>query len=213
MVFPIRMMAITFVVWCIYCIFLVTSTLYPKCSLGNILLTLAIYPPLLAMSIYGVYVAQQIQIARPSTVLTGDINFKKFNIVPPIAVFFVGIICSLLGIGGSEITNPLLLYLHVLPQVSAGTVSMLSFWSTFATVIHDGAEKKVDYDVAWRLLIIGFCAGVFGRLFGVWFATKFGRPSILVFILVVVLVCTCAFYVYELSAYQVGFQLNNYCLQ
>lgn len=50
---------------------------------------------------------------------SGDIMFKDISVIPPIVAFIIGVLCSLLGIGGGELMGPLLLILKVIPQVLA----------------------------------------------------------------------------------------------
>lgn len=54
----------------------------------------------------------------------GDISFKEVGAAPPMLAFAIGILCSLLGIGGGELMGPLLLHLKVLPQVTKNSSPM-----------------------------------------------------------------------------------------
>lgn len=210
-VWPWHTIATTLAAWLIYVVLVVAMVTFSNCAGGHIGLFVAIYPVLLTASAYGVHKAAQRQKSHPEEVLDGDFNFADFNIVAPLSVFTVGIICSLLGIGGSELTSPLFLTLGVLPQVSAGTVSMLSFLNTVAVVIQKSLLGEVDYDVAAILCLVGLLGGSSGRYFGIWFADVTGRASALIFILVLVLACTCIYYVEELATGSNTFDIKSYC--
>ena len=56
--------------------------------------------------------------------MVGDISFKEVGAAPPMLAFAIGILCSLLGIGGGELMGPLLLHLKVLPQVTKNSSPM-----------------------------------------------------------------------------------------
>ena len=197
--------------WVIYVILLVTMNSFHNCTTGNTVTLIAIYPWLIISLLYGVYRIRVEQAANPVEILLGDIRFQTFDIKPPVLVFLVGIICSLLGIGGSELIGPLLLSMGVLPQVSAATTSFLSFFTTLAILINDGAKGSLDYNVGGILLPIGFCSGFVGRHAGVWFADVYKRPSYLVFALMAVLILSLIFYVSELSAGVDPLEVSNFC--
>ena len=91
--YPWNTIGVMLLMWIVYCIFLVLSTIRPVCSVVNVAMSLALYPTLILTVVYGVYVAIQKQVNEPSSILVGDIKFMHFDILPPIAVFFVGIIC------------------------------------------------------------------------------------------------------------------------
>jgi uncharacterized membrane protein YfcA len=44
-------------------------------------------------------------------------SFVQVSGLPPLLTFVIGIICSLLGIGGGELMGPLMLQMGLLPQV------------------------------------------------------------------------------------------------
>ena len=48
----------------------------------------------------------------------------------------IGVLSSLLGIGGGELMGPLMLHLKVLATVSPATTSMMSFLNTSSSIVH-----------------------------------------------------------------------------
>jgi uncharacterized membrane protein YfcA len=209
--YPWDTIGILVLVWSIYVALLVANGVFDICSLGNTATFLAVYPPLFAGSIYGIYKAAAEQKGNPVSVLIGDIKFDQFDVKPACLVFVVGVLCSLLGIGGGELVGPLLLTLGVIPQVSSATTSFMSFFNTFSILISKGSQDEIDYNVAGFLVAIGFCAGFVGRTAGLWFAEKYKKPSVLVFALVAVLVLSCIFYVFELSSGGFDTTVTNLC--
>jgi hypothetical protein len=199
-VYPWDTLGVIVLVWSVYVALMVTNTIFGQCSLGSAATLIAVYPPLVAGSVYGVYKAAAEQKNSPVTVLIGDLKFDDFDLKPTIFVFIVGILSSLLGIGGGELVGPLLLYLGVIPQVSSATTSILGFFNTFSILIREGAQADIDFQIGGILVAIGFCAGLLGRSCGLWFAETYKRPSILIFCLVAILLLSCIFYIYSLSA-------------
>lgn len=197
--------------WMVYVALLVTMNSFHNCSIGNTVTLIAIYPWLIIAIFYGVFIIRANQASDPAQVLVGDVSFNYFDIKPPALVFLVGIICSLLGIGGSELIGPLLLSMGVLPQVSAATTSFLSFFTTLAILVDDAAKGTIDYNVGGILLPIGFCAGFVGRNAGVWFADVYKRPSYLIFALMLVLILSLIFYIARLSAGVDPLEVSNFC--
>ena len=49
----------------------------------------------------------------PTQFLSGDINWAEFSLVLPLLALSVGILSSLLGVGGGELMGPLMLHLKV----------------------------------------------------------------------------------------------------
>ena len=89
---------------------------------------------------------------------TDNKNFLKYGI----ASGFVGIISSLVGIGGSVIMNPIMINLELLPEVVVATSSVSSFFSSLVATIQYIFDEKLE----WVLLGL-FFAGSFGALTGV----------------------------------------------
>lgn len=54
----------------------------------------------------------------------GDV-IHQVSGIPPFFTFLIGIICSLLGIGGGELMGPLMLQMGLLPQVGIGFIMSL----------------------------------------------------------------------------------------
>eukprot|EP01035_Chromulina_nebulosa_P017316 gene17316-22857_t len=119
----------------------------------------AIYPPLGLVVYYGTrYVAEQ-QKKFPEFVVAGDIDFSTMGFIPAICAFIIGILCSLLGIGGGELMGPLLLQLKVIPQVSSATTSLMSLFNSSSNVLHYAIIGEIPYILAVSVFAIGILGG------------------------------------------------------
>lgn len=105
MILPYRILFVLAAAWFTYAIINVSMYVATKkCSPGYFVLLVIVYPPLLVAVVWAVKYIAKVQLENPTTVLTGDLDFAKISYIPAILAFIVGIICSLLGIGGGEVT-------------------------------------------------------------------------------------------------------------
>ena len=146
--------------WCVYAALLVTTQVaVTTCSVGYILTLLSIYPLIVGLIAWGVSFASQRQRDDPASILPGDINFKDITFVPPVMAFLIGIMCSLLGIGGGELMGPLLLSYQVIPPVSTATTSMMSLATASSNILHYAILNDIDYSWAAGMFVTGLCGG------------------------------------------------------
>jgi hypothetical protein len=127
-----------------------------------------------------------------------------------IAVVFIGIICGLLGIGGGELLSPLMLGMHLLPQVTSATSAMLSFLNTLSEVLGVLA-KGVHSPMLGIYFCMGFFGGLTGRQAGLYISNTYGRSSFIIFALVGVLYLSCVYYIKELSTKNLDRSIGKYC--
>jgi hypothetical protein len=101
---PKLILLVLFSVWITYAAIYISSvTAVPNCSTPYYILISITYPILIITIIWGIrHIAYQQQ-NRIIEVLRGDIDFSKMTFVPPVGAFVIGILCSLLGIGGGEL--------------------------------------------------------------------------------------------------------------
>lgn len=151
--------------WFVYAALLVTTQVaVSTCSVGYILTLLSIYPLICCLIAWGVSYAAKRQREHPSSVLSGDISFKDISFVPPLLAFLIGIMCSLLGIGGGELMGPLLLSYQVISPVSTATTSMMSLATASSNILHYGILNEIDYRWAVGLFVAGLCGGGYNAL-------------------------------------------------
>ncbi len=105
-------------IWIVYVVFyIIMKNFVSSCSAGYFITLGLLYIPLILTIWWSVRHISGRQRNNPESILTGDIIFKDISVIPPIIAFIIGILCSLLGIGGGELMGPLLLILKVIPQV------------------------------------------------------------------------------------------------
>ena len=118
--------------------------------------------------------------------------------IPSIFAFLIGVMCSLLGIGGGELMGPLMLTLGVLPQVSSATTSAMSMASSCMNLIHYFLADMLDPRWFAYLFISGAIGGISGRQLAMWVNITYARPSITVYLLSSVLFFSVCLMVYRL---------------
>jgi uncharacterized membrane protein YfcA len=182
-----------------------------KCSLQYYLILGLAYIPILGVAMYGLRYVSRNQRIHPQTLLIGDINFRESSIFITLIPFFIGILCSLLGIGGGELMGPYLLSLRIIPIVSTATTSMMTFFTATSSLIHYGIEGKIPLNWGLYLFFIGFLAGLIGRTFTISITKSLGRPSIFVFMLVLFLIASIGLLLYHVTQASFNLDLNYWC--
>jgi uncharacterized membrane protein YfcA len=122
---------------------LILEYVITKCSLTYYVTILSIYPPLLLFIYWSTnYIKIRQQTKSFYSRVKGDIDMEKQSVVLVFLIFCVGILSTLLGIGGGELMGPLFLTYHLLPMVSTATTSMMSLLNTANNIIHYGIAGK-----------------------------------------------------------------------
>ncbi len=138
-------------------------------------------------------------------------NFRSDSYTLAGVACLIGVICTLLGVGGGELYGPLMLTYGVMPQVSSGTTSMMSFLNTVPSIIRYAVLGTINYKVGAILFVIGLLGGYIGRHTGLYIASAYGRPSVIIFALAGVLTLSASYYVYQLSTAEFDSELSSYC--
>ena len=118
------------------------------------------------------------------------------SILPPLFISFViGILASLMGVGGGFILVPAMIYLlGMSTQVVIGTSLMqILFVSITSTVMHAYVNQTVDIILSCLLLI----GGVFGVQMGALIVQKISG-EVLRMLLGIIIICLCLFLMSEL---------------
>jgi len=129
-------------------------------------------------------------------------RFKRSRLyisaIPPLAIgFLVGLLASMMGVGGGFIMVPAMIYILRMPtNVVIGTsLFQILFVTAFVTVLHAVANQTVDMVLAFFLLI--------GSVVGVQFGAQVGaklRSEQLRALLAILVLLVCARLVYGLVA-------------
>jgi uncharacterized membrane protein YfcA len=131
---------------------------------------------------------------------------------PPLLAFGIGILSSLLGIGGGELMGPLLLSLNVLPQVSAASTSMMSLLNSSSNIVHYAIIGEIDIEWFFITFFIGVVGGITGRMWALYMTKTFGRISVMVFCLATVLFISFWLLVFHLATENPNFSIfTQYC--
>ncbi len=138
-------------IWALYCgLYVIMKYTTEDCTMRYWFEMGSIYPILIGTVVYTINYLRYYQHNLPPAgmatssssamvslrILQGDIDFAKASWAIPICGFIVGILTSLLGIGGGELLGPLFLAYHMLPQVSTATTSMMSLLNSANNIVH-----------------------------------------------------------------------------
>lgn len=199
-------------VWICYAALYVSMQLtVTVCSTPYFVLLCATYVPLVATVLWGVnYIANE-QKEDSFSVLEGDIDFTQISYLAPCMAFVIGILCSLLGIGGGELMGPLLLSLKVTPQVTSATTSLMSLLSSSSNVLHYAIRGDIDWRWGITTFSVGLLGGFSGRNFALYLVKKYKRASITTFMLVIVLFISIWLLVYHILADDRDFDMHSFC--
>ena len=111
--------------------------------------------------------------------------------------FFVGLLGSLLGIGGGIIVGPLFLKMKLDPTVSSYTSAFLAFFTAVSSSIQYAIWGQLVYDYSGLAIIFGIFGGLIG-IYGILrYVRKYSKQSIIVLTLVFVLVLSCVSMIYS----------------
>ena len=99
----------------------------------------------------------------------------------------------------------------VIPQVSSATTSMNSLLNSLSIVLVDLYNDDFHAASAVPLFFVGFLGGISGRKVGLYISNVYGRSSILILSLAIVLYLSCVFYIYELNSDPFKSSINKLC--
>lgn len=127
-------------------------------------------------------------------------KFNKINIAPSDLIFrgkilrnvlFLGFtggwVAGALGLGGGVIFNPLLLSMGVPPKVSSATGMYLITFSKIVTCVIYFLYGELILDYALWCAFVSVIGSICGLATVNWYMKKFGRQSIIIFCLTLIL--------------------------
>ena len=117
----------------------------------------------------------------------------------------------MLGIGGGELFGPYLLSMKIIPQVSSATTSLMSLISSTNNIIHHLILNDFDITAGSILFMVGMAGGATGRIGALRITKLFNRPSILIFILALILMISCGIMIGELISEKTDFDITALC--
>ena len=207
---------VLFVLWVLYAaLYSMLTVVLRVCSASYWSLLGASYVPLAGLVLWALAHVVDKQTRDPSSVLPGDLavaSSPSAALVAPCLAFVIGILCTLLGIGGGELMGPLLLSLRAMPQVVSATTSTMSFLNTSSNLVHFAILGQIEPEYFFSFFAIGSLGGISGRFFYAHVSKKYGRPSITIFMLLSVLVMSIFLLVFHLVSETPNFStLTPYC--
>lgn len=237
---PVRVLMVIGAMFVVYVLIIVAKSQVKTCSDSYILLFFACYIPLISGVSWGVYfnrnriVAQGDKlesISPPSThgssglLASGSAKLSSINPLPaiekrifvdhaiflPCFVFGVGIVCSLLGVGGGEMLSPMMLHYHIPPLITSATSPCLSLLNTSSLVIRALVNEEINLETGCILCLVGLGGGFLGRKFGLQISRAYNRTSTIIFALCGAILLSALFFVYKLIAEDFDGSLSSPC--
>ncbi|XP_058771672.1 sulfite exporter TauE/SafE family protein 5-like [Vicia villosa] len=108
-------------------------------------------------------------------------NCPSNKLVFPLMALLAGILGGVFGIGGGMLISPLLLQVGIAPEVTAATCSFMVFFSSTMSALQYLLLGMEHVETALILAIMCFFASLIGLLVVQKVIGKYGRPSIIVF--------------------------------
>ena len=107
----------------------------------------------------------------------------------------------------------LMFHISFLPllQVSAGTTPIMSGLTTLSNVIQYSLRGDISIEFGAWFLSIGVVGGFAGRSAAVWISKNFGRPSVTIFSLALVLYVGCVLLLYNTIHEGADMETSSFC--
>ncbi|MED6144367.1 hypothetical protein PIB30_015150 [Stylosanthes scabra] len=103
------------------------------------------------------------------------------KLIFPVMALLAGMLGGVFGIGGGMLISPLLIQVGVAPEVTAATCSFMVFFSSTMSALQYVMLGMENIETAVILAIICFIASLLGLLVVHRAIKKYGRPSLIVF--------------------------------
>ena len=140
-------------IWAVYVMLATVSKVY-QCTPASFIALGLLFAFLLIATSASIYSLRH-QI-RSNASIKPDIDFDQNTVLPICCAFLIGTLSSILGIGGSELGVPLLLWLQVEPLVASSTVPYMSFLSNGSNLVIYTVTGKNNIDETRSILCTYF---------------------------------------------------------
>lgn len=163
-----------------------------SCSIGYWFVVASIFPVFIVVTLLvGLYLKKRydrkIYLGYPF--LETDIKYTlKTSFFIPFICLIAGIISGLLGLGGGLITGPILLDLGVPPEVSVSSSAFMILITSSATVVQFAIFGVIPWDYGLAFCFVGFFGSLLGQFVISYVVKRWGRPSWIVFLLVIIII-------------------------
>jgi len=119
---------------------------------------------------------------------TGDVAWTlRTTLLVGVGATAIGLITSLLGVGGGVLTVPMLLELGMIPEVATAVSSVMVLLNSASSVVQFVILGRIDGGYGAVLVCIGLCGSLLGmRVIG-YIVDKYDKSSVIVLVLVVAL--------------------------
>ncbi len=174
---------------------------FEPCTSGYDGLIVVSFIPLLLLLVYSFRFADFDEIFDSSYISLSKDELQSLSIYIAPAVILVGIMCSLLGIGGGELLGPVMLSMNINPLISSATVPCFDLMSCIYNIISNYVSKAetLSGEFSGVVLLLGFGGSFFGRSLALYINKSFAHPSLLVMFFIVTLMVATSVYFYDFA--------------
>jgi hypothetical protein len=133
---PTFQLASLMTVWVFYLVISIVLTFLGRCSPGYWSLKTLNYPVLFAFIWWTTMRIDKSQRDGTTILLNGDFSIRENSrIFGPVLAFIIGVLCSVLGIGGGELLGPALVALQIRPEIIAPTTALMSLFNSSSSAV------------------------------------------------------------------------------
>lgn len=127
----------------------------------------------------------------------GDVQWtRRASLAIPAISTLAGVVAGFFGVGGGIVKGPLMIALHVAPEIAAATsITMILFTSSAASVVY--LSFGVPNDYALCLFALGAAFTAVGQVAVTRAVKKLGRPSIIVITMAAMMAVSAVVVFYE----------------
>ena len=104
--------------------------------------------------------------------------------------YLAGILAGTLGIGGGLVINPVLIKLNIMPEVSAAISGFVVLFTSLATTTQFLIVGAFEVDAVIYFLVASAVGSVLGNIVIIKIMKKYQRPSLIVWLLFFLLLCS-----------------------
>jgi len=118
----------------------------------------------------------------------GDVKWNSQRAFTyPLICSTAGLFAGMFGVGGGIVKGPLMNEMGVLPEVTQATAGFMIFFTASSATVSYGLYGLVSWSYAAVLVVLGFVFTAIGQVVIFWLVEKFGRPSVIVYVIAVIL--------------------------
>ncbi len=211
---PWKMIGVVLFMYIIFLALGIGRATYDTCTSGYDGLIVVSFVPLGLMIAYAYYFFELDHIFDLDYISCSKEQLQTLSIVLSPLVIIVGILCSLLGIGGGELLGPVLLSMNINPLISSSTVPCFDLMSCIYNIVINAISQQTptNGNFSGSILLFGFAGSFCGRVGALYINGQFAHPSLLVLFFLLTLAVATIVYIYDFATDDgITHSLSKFC--